>query len=473
MNFKSLQLHFIWIILLSTTPFAYGAQDTVIIGMGPAGLMSAYHQLNLGHKVIIIEEREDPLSRNNRFLPSRQFLNHILNLFTNHGLNGYEFRFSEIHKGAYQIYLKKTRSKIKSDKELAPITKEDQFFLDQVIRHHGTISIKELQQYLLIKLKTKAKPNQLELIKSAVIVDININDGTITFKNSPRIVSFQNLIIADGNRRKATTLLFKSLDLELKLHKLPMPRFSSNGYGVMSLNVVNILPDIQQAIEKRPFISPPLTNSSRLYPDHSMWFFCLQYLDDYKQFYVFSEIPANWLKLSTTEFAKQYTELFSNRLKAEYPGLQTDNLQLKDASGKQFVLPFVAKPTYLKQPYFNLGNDRRAFIIGDALITSHILVGKGIENSALSSYAVSECFDSSGNFISSKPVLNNLNHMRRTYFNKNFIRSISLYLHRHPIQQKAYYKIYGLYVKIKHTALKSSKQVTSLVSSVGSYLWVK
>ena len=440
-------------LILAIYSQAVFASKVVVIGMGPAGLLAAYHQLKLGQQVTIIEQREEPFTRYGRAALSRDFLNHVMRHLSNYSLNGYSLKMPELHTGAYEINL--VQKQTSPQAPMLAVSAADQDFLELVISNHRALSVQQVQNYLLQKIENK---RGLEIIRPATIKRINATSGEVILENHPQAISFDELIIADGTSRRATALLFGSIDKELKPTSLPLPHRNHTKYAMTRINLLNTDPEVIARIKPRSIISPAVFNSSNLSSSHLAilkglgWdqdylpVVAVQYIEKDQQFYLFTEIPEDWYKLSEQEFFNTFQQFAHVLLKIEHPVL----MQSEQAFFMQNqATAFTVAPNTINTPILYLGNKRHAFIIGDALFTPHILFGHGMRNAARGALAVAKCFDMNGKFKSEEPMAELLKDLHNDYKTMNRRCKLMLYLDQYPTAKKSLLYLVDRYNQLK------------------------
>jgi len=180
---------------------------TVVVGMGIAGLLSAWHHLD-GHSVTLIEERELPFARNRRISLSSKFLNHIMQHLTNYSLHGYIIVAPNIHKGSYNYSLKLDPAKaaaikklsVKEGWEIPKVSQIDKDFFSKVIRNNGIIPIREVQIYLFEKIQEKiADKNELETTRRYQLTMYAFEKITELLNDREVTVAWKNILQAKYN----------------------------------------------------------------------------------------------------------------------------------------------------------------------------------------------------------------------------------------------------------------------------------
>lgn len=448
---KHLLCLLISVLLYAPIVVAIG-NSTSVVGMGPAGLLSAYHQLQLGHRVTIIEGRADPFTRNRRTGLSPSFLRHITQKLSNFDANGYKLRYPDTRKQGDYAFKMVLNHKLKPVAAAPAISSTDQDIVELIIKEHGIISIQAVQKYLLQKIQDlvasgKHPGASLEIIKPATVIDVDQVNGLLILSDGAAI-PFDHLIIAEGGSRKLSSKLFADLGKDLKIESLPLLHSAQYSYGIVSINLKNANAETIDAVKLRPVISPFINNSSVLNLRHLKYLKTLgwnkdilpivyiQYLTAQQQFYFSCETPEEWSGLPVNELSAKLQRFAEAVIKIEHPYLKHGSLELATINGRSSATTFISAPNYISSPYVELKNNRHVFVIGDALFESNFLFGHGLKNAAASSYAVAQSFDSHGNFVSAKPTFITLKSLRGSYLKNNYSYKALLYLNKHPVQKE-------------------------------------
>lgn len=402
---------------------------TVIVGMGPAGLMSALYHLKLGHAVTLIEGREKPFERDRQIVLSKKLLRRILRDFVDPPLNNATLKYHINYKSHYDIQLQPA---IDDNDQTT-----DAKFFRSIIQNHGAISISAVQTYLHDKL-TQEKTELLE-IKTSSAVTLDKSMRKLIYRDSAGLteIQFDNLILAEGSKRVLTSLL---INTESK--SLPVPRADANNYIAAKVKLLNITPEIQQTLSSRPLIAPVYLETSKIktadlarlqaagWDQDYLPITYIQYLPEQQSFYITSECPNTW----SAENQQLILNLLQTTLQLEYPAIITSEIRLSAPA-----TTFKVNPTYLEKASYDLGSNRHAFVIGDALLSANFMFGHGLENAINSAYAVFNCFyRSNGTFNNIKPVTDNLEDLKFDYFRKNKLYNLALHLRRNPIQRNMF-----------------------------------
>ncbi len=168
----------------TTTP---GANPrVVVVGMGPGGIVSAIEAAKKGHNVLIIENR-DHFTRSQRvhvdLAPTINYL--------------FELNEAERKKGTLE--------------------KEDEDFVQSIIKAGNTVQIDELQEFLAKKL-ARLYPDKVEITKGAQhqVEGIDVKKQQLIISNNgvKERVSYSHVVGADGSRHAMSDMVTKALKKE-------------------------------------------------------------------------------------------------------------------------------------------------------------------------------------------------------------------------------------------------------------------
>ena len=452
-NMKSKQILHLLVLLHLYAPCAVATGNlTTVVGMGPAGLLAAYHQLELGHHVTIVEERADPFTRHRRTGLSPSFLRHITRHLSDLEAKGYTLKYPDTRKQGDYTFQLVLNQKLKPGFTDSGISSTDQDMMQLIIKEYGIVSIQSVQKYLLQKIQDLLASREntgvsFKIIKATSVVGIDSANGALLLSEGAPL-PFDNLIIAEGAARTLSSKLFAAHGQDLKEISLPLLHVGQKTYGIISIALKNVTAETIEAIRQRPIISPFIHNSSHLKLGHLQFLKALgwnqdilpiiyiQYVTDKQQFYFSCETPEAWSKMQFKLLSDTLQRFAKAVIKIEYPYLKTGTLELATINGRSSATTFISSPNYIANPYLELENNRRIFIIGDALFESNFLFGHGLKNAASSAYAVARSFDLDGNFVSAKPVLAGLKSLRASHLKNNYSYKALLYLNKHPVQKE-------------------------------------
>ncbi len=159
----------------------------VIVGMGPAGIVSAIESAKKGNDVVIIENR-DYFTRTQRVKVDNETLDYI------EALNNLDPNTSK---------------------------KDEAFLLRN--KTEGTVPINELQEFLEKKLHA-LYPHQVKIIKGSdvKVQDINVEENVIHIEAKGKIkaVKFSHIVGADGTRREMASKINQALGDQINFQDL-------------------------------------------------------------------------------------------------------------------------------------------------------------------------------------------------------------------------------------------------------------
>lgn len=444
-------------------------ERTLIVGMGPAGLVSAYYQMLLGHKVTLIDKRLNPFERDRTITLHSSLLELMMTDFSNLEALGYHIKYHDMyHKGDFGVDIVKNGKSLKDLDHLDGLSPIDLKFFKLIIKQQRTVAINEIQEYFLSKIQEKAfqlsiatdpKDKILEVITGESVIDIDTDkqksaailqaiDGTKT------TFEFDNIIVAEGSKRSVTKMLFEKIRGKMvAIGRLPKTHSGQELSAVVEIAVPDdlfagidpatkfkilrrlVAPNMrysQMRLKHLPRLKELGWNESRL-PE-----FFVQYNKQKNIFYLAGEFPNDWKTAllhspQDPEIVKKVAELVVEVLNIEYPEFNAKfNENLIGA-----INAFLVNPDYIKDNYLDFPNGSRAFIIGDSAIGSNFNFGNGFEKAARMAKAVARCFiptgTNKGKFNSFMPLINEHKKLVAQFYTKKHQQWVAVKTREYPV----------------------------------------
>jgi 2-polyprenyl-6-methoxyphenol hydroxylase-like FAD-dependent oxidoreductase len=418
------------------------SENTLIIGMGPAGLLAAFHHLALGHQVTIIEARHDPFTREQPILVPREFLSHIIQHLSHYAANGYTISFRHEHSGKYSFYLQHN-PRSNDAVQVPEINEIDIAFINKVAQYERILPIHVIQEYLMAKIQGHGS---LTILRDTTIRKVIHAAGIVIYGTNQREelveAQFDNVILACGAQRDLLPLLLKTPNL----HETPLPtaRKKLMHCASMHLSYTGIISDnLRQDLQHRSRIGP-VAHISKMRPNYLPILHNFGWQHQYLPLYfITANRTAHGLDLNYTgEVPEQINSaadllLWAQAiLKREYPDLDPKQLEFCRHDPRSHAT-FKLQPNYVANAYKQIGR-LRVFIIGDALLKANFYMGHGLGNSAIGAYAVAKCFAADGSFVSSSSAENLLRVLLAEYFANDRFSDLLVHLWQNPIQYQVY-----------------------------------
>lgn len=328
------------------------APQTIVVGMGPAGLAATLNLLLVGHRVILIDKRIEYSLKQKVLLPQKivSMLSQLAEQF-NYG-------FSYI-------------SKLKNLHGLTSLRKFSKFQLNILgkIVEAGQLNINGSEVTIASKLLVLRDPG-------SEITSINGDAQTVTLKNG-FIISFNHIIDASGTSR----VVARALSQSSSQYEMP---YSSNilqpTHRENAIICLYVREDIQVNDLRMDYAHDRTDKFELMQTYRSLGW----KKEAPPKYYLLSSSEKNKIYMLTEIPAKIYDE---NRIVdlLEFAHLRFKSLDIYDIdefNTSDFLLKFYSMFTLnieiAERPFIKLGQEGLAVLIGDAFMTSNFHYGHGV-----------------------------------------------------------------------------------------------
>lgn len=345
----------------------------VIVGMGPAGIVSAIEAAKKGNRIVLIENR-DYFTRTQRVKVDIETLDYI------EALNKLDPKTSK---------------------------KDEEFLLRN--KTESTVPINELQEFLEKKLRA-LYPNQVEIIKGSdvKVQNINVEERLIQIESKGKVksVKFSHIVGADGTRREMASKINQALGNQIGFKDLET-QTRQEAHGAISLRY-KPKKGLPERDEKFSLKWTDMERLQALGWEEPYLPVCYMFHDESKRhFYVAGEVPSKILKEKDPakkqemiiQWGKGILELqFGYKNVAE--SIEIDLSKKTDAKSQQenklkaTIFPMTLQYTDTPCLEMNVGSSTpsNAFVLmGDASKNANFLLGHGANDAIRDGKKFGEC----------------------------------------------------------------------------------
>lgn len=423
----------------------------VIVGMGPAGIVSAIESAKKGNQVVLVENR-DYFTRTQRVKVDIETLDYI------EALNKLDPKTSK---------------------------KDEEFLLRN--KTESTVPINELQEFLEKKLRA-LYPKQVEIIKGSdvKVQDINVEERLIHIesKGKEKAVKFSHIVGADGTRREMASKINQALGNQIDFKDLET-QTRQEAHGAISLRY-KPKKGMPEREEKFSLKWSDMERLQALGWDEPYLPVCYMFHDETKKhFYVAGEVPSKILKEKDpikkqemmVKWGKGILELQFGYKNVE-KSIEVDLSKKTDAKSQQEnklkITTFPMSLQYTDTPCLEMnaggGKPSNAFVLmGDASKNANFLLGHGANDAIRDGKKFGECLQ--GNQFDFEKYRKHQSEQRDKMVNKMAGIDVGLktqYQHRIAKIDENILKEAGTLIKL--ASLHQDKKVTQLADDCNKAL---
>ncbi len=347
----------------------------VIVGMGPAGIVSAIESAKKGHHVVLVENR-DYFTRTQRVKVDIETLDYI------EALNKLDPKTSK---------------------------KDEEFLIRN--KTESTVPINELQEFLEKKLRA-LYPKQVQILKGAdvKVQDINVEERQIHIESKGKVkaIKFSHIVGADGTRREMASKVSLALGNKIGFQDLET-QTRQEAHGAISLRY-KPKKGLPEREEKFSLKWSDMERLQALGWEEPYLPVCYMFHDESKKhFYVAGEVPAKILKEKDPikkqemmiKWGKGILELQFGYKNVE-ESIEVDLSHKKDAKSQQEnklkVTTFPMTLQYTDTPCLEMNPGSKApsnafVLMGDASKNANFLLGHGANDAIRDGKKFGECLE--------------------------------------------------------------------------------